>query len=95
MNANNEVLRTENLQKTLTVGEVSVQALRGVSMTVAQGEFLGIIGPSGSGKSTLLGLIGGLDAPSAGKVYIDAQDVTKLNERALTRVRNEKIGFVF
>ncbi len=95
MNTNNEVLRTDNLQKTLNVGEVSVQALRGVSMSVTQGEFLGIIGPSGSGKSTLLGLIGGLDAPSAGKVYVDGQDITELNERALTRVRNEKIGFVF
>jgi putative ABC transport system ATP-binding protein len=89
------VLRTEDLKKDLKVGEVTVQALRGVSLTVQRGEFMGIIGPSGSGKSTLLGLIGGLDSPTSGKVFIDGTDITNLNERALTRVRNEKIGFVF
>jgi len=89
------VLRTEDLKKDLNVGEVTVQALRGVSLTVQRGEFLGIIGPSGSGKSTLLGLIGGLDTPTSGRVFIDGTDITDLNERALTRVRNEKIGFVF
>lgn len=92
---NPTVLRTEDLKKELKVGEVSVQALRGVTMTVQRGEFLGIIGPSGSGKSTLLGLIGGLDSPTSGKVFIDNTDITNLKERALTRVRNEKIGFVF
>jgi putative ABC transport system ATP-binding protein len=92
---NPTVLRTEDLKKELKVGEVTVQALRGVTMTVQRGEFLGIIGPSGSGKSTLLGLIGGLDSPTSGKVFIDGTDITNLKERALTRVRNEKIGFVF
>ena len=62
---------------------------------VARGEFMSIIGPSGSGKSTLLGLIGGLDTPTEGKVYIDGVDISGLNERDLTRIRNEKIGFVF
>jgi putative ABC transport system ATP-binding protein len=95
MNATSMVLKTEDLKKELSVGELKVQALRGVSMTVERGEFLGIIGPSGSGKSTLLGLIGGLDTPTSGKVYIDSVDITNLSERALTRVRNEKIGFVF
>ena len=93
--ANNVVLRTEDLTKEIKMGEVTVQALRGVSMTVNQGEFLGIIGPSGSGKSTLLGLIGGLDTPTKGRIYIDGEDITDLNEVELTRVRNEKIGFVF
>jgi ABC-type lipoprotein export system ATPase subunit len=69
--------------------------VRGISLSVERSEFLGIIGPSGSGKSTLLGMIGGLDTPSGGQVYIDGQDITNLDERALTRVRNEKIGFVF
>ncbi|MBI5961644.1 MAG: ABC transporter ATP-binding protein [Chloroflexi bacterium] len=94
-NNNHAVVRTENLRKDLNMGEVVVHALRGVSVSVAGGEFMGIIGPSGSGKSTLLGLIGGLDTPTSGNVYIDGQDITNLDERALTRVRNEKIGFVF
>ncbi|MBZ0315973.1 MAG: ABC transporter ATP-binding protein [Anaerolineae bacterium] len=95
VNANNIVLRTDNLTKEIKMGEVTVQALRGVSLTVGRGEFLGIIGPSGSGKSTLLGLIGGLDTPTQGRIYIDGEDITDLNEVELTRVRNEKIGFVF
>lgn len=94
-NNSDTVLRVENARKDLKVGEVTVQALRGVSMNVQRGEFLSIIGPSGSGKSTLLGLIGGLDTPTEGKIYIDGVDITKLNERKLTRIRNEKIGFVF
>ena len=89
------VLQTENLQKSFRAGEMTVHALRGINMEVRRGEFLGIIGPSGSGKSTLLGLIGGLDTPTAGHVLIDGTDITNLNERALTRIRNEKIGFVF
>jgi putative ABC transport system ATP-binding protein len=93
--ANSEVLRVDNARKELKVGEVTVHALKGVSLSVKQGEFLGIIGPSGSGKSTLLGLIGGLDTPTEGKVFIDGTDITRLNERALTSIRNEKIGFVF
>jgi putative ABC transport system ATP-binding protein len=89
------VLRTENLTKELQVGDVRVQALRGVTLSVPRGEFMGVIGPSGSGKSTLLGLIGGLDSPTSGTVHIDGVDITKMDERALTRIRNEKIGFVF
>jgi len=91
----NLVLRAEQLTKELRAGEIVVQALRGVSLDVERGELLGIIGPSGSGKSTLLGLIGGLDSPTSGRIEIDGVDITNLNERALTRVRNEKIGFVF
>lgn len=95
MTENQTVLRTENLSKSFRTGEVTVDALCGINMAVQRGEFLGIIGPSGSGKSTLLGLIGGLDTPTQGHVYIDGTDITNLNERALTRIRNEKIGFVF
>ncbi len=94
-NSNNHVVYTEDLHKHLQMGEVTVRAVRGVSLVVPRGEFLGIIGPSGSGKSTLLGMIGGLDTPTKGKILIDGQDITNLDERALTRVRNEKIGFVF
>ncbi len=89
------VLRAQNLSKTLKVGEVKVEALRNVSLTIERGEFVGIVGPSGSGKSTLLGLIGGLDTPTTGTIEIDGVDITRLSERKLTRIRNEKIGFIF
>lgn len=89
------VVETQNLRKELKMGQVTVHALRGVTLKVQPAEFLSIIGPSGSGKSTLLGLIGGLDTPTEGKVFLDSVDITELSERALTRVRNEKIGFVF
>lgn len=89
------VLQTVDVTKQLYVGEITVNALRGVSLKVQRGEFMGIVGPSGSGKSTLLGLIGGLDSPTSGTVHIDGIDITKLSERRLTRVRNEKVGFVF
>jgi putative ABC transport system ATP-binding protein len=95
VNTNLGVLRTEDLKKDLGMGEITVHALRGITLNVERGEFMGIIGPSGSGKSTLLGLIGGLDSPTSGSVFIDGTDITNLNEQALTRVRNEKIGFVF
>ncbi len=89
------VVQTENLRKDLQMGQVTVHVLRQATLNVNKGEFLSIIGPSGSGKSTLLGLIGGLDAPTEGRVIIDGIDITRLSERALTRIRNEKIGFVF
>ncbi|MBN1202509.1 MAG: ABC transporter ATP-binding protein [Anaerolineae bacterium] len=94
-NGNNYVVQADTLRKDLKLGEVVVHAVRGVTMHVKRGEFMGIIGPSGSGKSTLLGMIGGLDTPTSGTIHIDGQNITNLDERALTRVRNEKIGFVF
>lgn len=94
-NTNKSVVRTVELRKELDMGQVKVVALENVTLNVNGGEFLSIIGPSGSGKSTLLGLIGGLDSPTSGKVYIDEVDITNLSERALTRIRNERIGFIF
>ena len=89
------VLRADNLHKQLTAGEMTVNALNGVSLEIKRGDFVAIVGPSGSGKSTLLGIIGGLDTPTSGNVYIDDVDITNMNERELTRIRNEKIGFIF
>jgi putative ABC transport system ATP-binding protein len=93
--ANDYVVQTLDLTKDLQMGQVTIHALRGVTLNVGRGEFLSIIGPSGSGKSTLLGLIGGLDTPTRGQILIDGTDITHLSERELTRIRNEKIGFVF
>lgn len=89
------VMEISGVHKTLQMGEVEIAALRDVSFQVQQGEFLGIIGPSGSGKSTLLGLMGGLDSPTSGDIYLDGVNIAAMNERQLTRLRNEKIGFVF
>ncbi len=89
------VIYANNLTKEFMSGEVSVKALDSVSLEIKRGEFVGIIGPSGSGKSTLMGLIGGLDKPTSGIISIDGVDISSMNERPLTRIRNEKIGFVF
>ena len=89
------VIRVENVTKDLPLGKVTIHALRGVNMTVNQGEMVGLVGPSGSGKSTLLGILGGLDAPTSGVVEIAGINTTRLGEGRLTEVRNENIGFIF
>ena len=90
-----ELLKVENLSKTYGTGNAAVRALRDVSFTVQKGEFTAIVGESGSGKSTLLNLIGGLDTPTAGKVYIDGRDIFAMKEKELTVFRRRNIGFVF
>ena len=90
-----EVLKVENLCKVYGRGEAKVDALSSVNLTINSGEFTAIVGPSGSGKSTLLHLMGGVDKPTSGKVFIDGVDIYKLKERDLSILRRRKIGFVF
>jgi len=89
------VISLREVSKTVTSGTEPLTILKPLTLDIARGEFLAIVGPSGSGKSTLLGLIAGLDAPSAGQVTIDGVDITRLDEDSLARLRGEKIGFVF
>ncbi len=89
------ILELHDVTRRFAVGRRPVDALRGVSLTIHAGEYLAIVGPSGSGKSTLLALMGGLDAPSTGTVQFEGTDLTTLGERARTRLRLERIGFVF
>jgi putative ABC transport system ATP-binding protein len=89
------VIRTENLQKTYDELAVPVHALKGVNIEIKGGEFTAIVGPSGSGKSTALNLIGGLDTPTEGKVYINGQDISEYKENELIDFRKNNIGFIF
>ncbi len=89
------VVKVEDLHKTYVLGTVKVPALRGLSFEINKNEFVSITGPSGCGKSTLLHLIGCLDHPNSGTVYLDGTNVSKLNDNQLAEIRNKKIGFVF
>lgn len=90
-----EILRVENLIKTYGKGENQVQALAGVSFSVEKGEFVAIIGPSGSGKSTLLHILGGVDQPTSGKVWMNGQDVYAQNEEQLAIFRRRQVGLIY
>lgn len=90
-----EILKTENLVKTYGKDDSVVHALRGVNIGINKGEFVAVVGTSGSGKSTLLHMLGGLDRPTSGKVYVDGNDIFSLKDEKLTILRRRKIGFVF
>jgi putative ABC transport system ATP-binding protein len=89
------MIELRDVSKTVISGTEPLTILHPLSMTIARGRFLAIVGPSGSGKSTLLGLIAGLDAPTSGSVLIEGVDITRLDEDRLAKLRGEKIGFVF
>jgi putative ABC transport system ATP-binding protein len=90
-----EILRIENLSKIYGKGETAVKALDNISFSVNKGEFVAIIGPSGSGKSTLLHLLGGVDRPTSGKVFVDNTDIYQLNETQLAIFRRRQIGLIY
>lgn len=90
-----EVTKIENVTRTYNIGKLETQALRGVNLSIESGEFTALVGPSGSGKTTLLQLIGCLDQPTSGRVYINGKDVSQLNRSQRADVRRGTIGFVF
>jgi|ERR1700694_181634 len=95
MNERHQVIEISQMTKTYAIGEIKVPALRGVSFSIYQGEYVAIMGPSGSGKSTLMNLIGCLDQPSTGLYRLDGVDVAALDDRELAHIRLKKLGFVF
>jgi putative ABC transport system ATP-binding protein len=88
-------IETLDLKKSYKMGLIAVHALRGVNLKIRHGEMISVVGPSGSGKSTLLNMLGALDTPTSGKIFIDDVDISRMGERALARFRNRKIGFIF
>lgn len=90
-----EILKVENLRKEYGEGNSRVVALDGVNLTINRGEFVAIVGPSGSGKSTLLHIIGGVDSPDDGKVYIDGNDISKYSSKELALFRRRKVGLIY
>lgn len=89
------VIELKNVEKHYHMGEVIVKAVDGISFKVHKGEFVAIMGPSGSGKSTLMNLVGSLDVPTKGYIYLDGEDISTMEESDLAQVRGKKIGFIF
>jgi len=92
---NKPIIYLENVWKIYQVGDVQVEALRGITLSINLGEFVAITGPSGSGKSTMMNMVGALDVPTKGAIYLDGKDISKLYESDLAEIRGKKIGFVF
>jgi lipoprotein-releasing system ATP-binding protein len=90
-----EMIEIQHVHKSYSVGNKEIQVLKGIDLRIEKGAFLALVGPSGAGKSTLLHILGGLDEPTRGKVFFEGQDIHSLNDKALSRLRNRKIGFIF
>ncbi|HVE39606.1 MAG TPA: ABC transporter ATP-binding protein [Planctomycetota bacterium] len=93
--ASTVAVRAENLHKSFVLGSNAVGALRGVDFSVAKGEFVAVMGPSGCGKTTLLNLVGGIDVPSRGSVWVDGVEISRLSDDQLTDLRRDRLGYVF
>ena len=89
------MIKLEKVSKTYQMGSETIHALSGIDLTVAEGEFIALVGPSGSGKSTLLHIIGGLDTPSSGRVIVNGNDLSQASDSQLSLYRNQNVGFVF
>lgn len=89
------IIELRNVWKTYTMGEVKVHALRGLNLEVRKGEFLAVMGPSGSGKSTFMNMVGCLDIPTNGQIFLDGKDISLMSESDLAQIRGKKIGFIF
>lgn len=95
MDIKDDIAVLEKVVKHYHMGEITIEALKELDLTVRRGEFLAVVGPSGSGKTTLLNMLGGIDTPSHGSIVIDGQDISHFSRRELTYFRREKIGFIF
>ena len=89
------VIELQDIQRYFKMGNETVKALRGINLDIDKGEYVALMGPSGSGKSTLMNIIGALDTPTAGKYHLNHQEVEKLSDNQLAKIRNKEIGFVF
>ena len=92
---NKRVIVLENISKIYDMGEVKVKAVDGLSLEINEGDFVAIMGPSGSGKSTSMNMVGSLDVPTTGKIYLDGKDISELSESGLAQLRGQQIGFIF
>ena len=89
------LIKLISVWKSYRIGEITVDALRGANLIINKGDLVAIMGPSGSGKSTLINMVGCLDIPTKGKVFLEGQDISKLSESKLAQIRGQKIGFIF
>ncbi|MFH1642911.1 MAG: ABC transporter ATP-binding protein [Nanoarchaeota archaeon] len=93
--AKSKIIELKDVWKIYKMGEIEVPALRGINLTINKGEFVAIMGPSGSGKSTAMNMVGALDIPTKGTIYLDNQNIAKLAESDLAQIRGQRIGFIF